>query len=228
MNSEIARQGRSSQISRVAAVKKLLVRITPLLILCLIQSNAQPGTLATQKYQLDPGQSRFMVLVKVGGLLSAFGHDHNIAIKDFTGDAIITETSVSPAALRLNIKAASLFVTDKVSASDKQKIEATMRDEALETGKYPEIAFQSTSIDVKKLAEGQYEAGIWGDLSLHGVTKRIWFPAKVTLSGPGLRATGSFTIKQSDFGMKLVSAGGGTVKVKNDLKLSFEIVGKRT
>ena len=34
-------------------------------------------------------------------------------------------------------------------------------------------------------------------------------------------------MRQSDFGIKPVSAAGGTIKVKNELKLSFDLVANR-
>ena len=98
----------------------------------------------TAPYKIDPGQSKFMVKAFAGGLLSAFAHDHNIAIRDFSGVATFTYVTVSPASLHLTVKAESLAITDKVSASDRTKIETTMRDEVLEVGKYPEIVFKST------------------------------------------------------------------------------------
>jgi hypothetical protein len=36
--------------------------------------------------------------------------------------------------------------------------------------------------------------------------------------------TGSSQLKQTDFGITPVSVGGGTVKVKDELKLDFEVV----
>ena len=39
-----------------------------------------------RRYRIDAGQSNFMVHAFVGGLLSGFGHNHNIAIKDISGE----------------------------------------------------------------------------------------------------------------------------------------------
>jgi polyisoprenoid-binding protein YceI len=98
-----------------------------------------------RRYQIDAGQSHFIVHAAVGGLLSGFGHNHNISIPGISGEAEFTDGSVAPASLQMKVRADSLSVTDKVSDSDRQTIEKTMRAEVLETGKYPEIAFKSTS-----------------------------------------------------------------------------------
>jgi polyisoprenoid-binding protein YceI len=179
---------------------------------------------ASVSYRIDSGQSKFIVRALVGGLLSSFGHNHTIGIREFTGEANITPNSIAPASMQLTIKADSLVVLDKVSASDKQEIETKMRNEVLETGQHANISFKSTNISADKTAEGQYNIQIWGDLTLHGVSKSIWFKGQMTLNGSTLRAKGEFALRQSDFKIKPVSAAGGTIKVKDELKFSFEIV----
>ena len=114
------------------------------------------------RYRIDAAQSRFTVRAFAGGFLSAFAHDHTIAIRDFAGHADFTYGTVEPASLEMTIKAASLEITDKVSTSDRQKIEGTMRDEVLEIAKYPDISFKSTSVSASKTGEGQYQARIVG------------------------------------------------------------------
>lgn len=176
------------------------------------------------RYKVDASQSKFMVKASAGGLLSALAHDHNIAIRDFDGVATFTFVSVSPASLHLTINAESLAITDKVSDSDRTKIEKTMRDEVLEVGKYPEIVFKSTGVEANKIGEGEYRAVISGEITLHGVTKAASIPVRLSFGNNILRAQGSFALKQSDYGIKRVSVAGGTIKVKDELKFSLDIV----
>jgi polyisoprenoid-binding protein YceI len=175
-------------------------------------------------YKVDAGQSRFTLRAFAGGFLSAFAHDHNIAIRDFTGEADFTYGTVEPASLRMTIKADSLAITDKVSASDRQKIEGTMRDEVLEITKYPNIVFKSTGVTASKTGEGQYQAKISGELTLHGVTRPLTIASQLEFGDKTLRARGMFSIKQSSFDIKPVSVAGGTIKVKDELKFTFDIV----
>ncbi len=162
-----------------------------------------------------------------GGLLSALAHDHTISIREFTGEARFTYGTVEPASLQLTIKAASLAVTDKVSDSDRKKIEDTMRGEVLEVDKHPEIIFKSTNVNASRVDEGKYQAKITGDLTLHGTTRSVTFDAFVTFYEASLQAKGQFAIKQSNYGIKPVSVAGGTIKVKDELKFSFDIVANR-
>jgi polyisoprenoid-binding protein YceI len=176
------------------------------------------------RYRIDAGESHFTVRAFAGGFLSALAHDHNIAIREFTGEASFTYGTVQPASLRMTIKADSLSVTDKVSASDRQKIEGTMRDEVLEVTKYPEIVFKSTGVTASKTGEGQYQGKISGELTLHGVTRPLTINAQLEFGDKTLQARGAFAVKQSSFDIKPVSVAGGTIKVKDELKFSFDIV----
>jgi polyisoprenoid-binding protein YceI len=187
-------------------------------------SSVRVRAAAPAQYRIDAGQSRFIVRAFAGGFLSAFAHDHTIAIREFTGEADFTYGTVEPASLRLTIRAGSLTVTDKISEKDRQKIEATMRDEVLEISKYPEISFKSSSVSASKIGEGQYQARIAGEVSLHGVSRPLTINARLEFGDNAMRAQGGFSVKQSSFGIKPVSVAGGTIKVKDELKFTFDIV----
>jgi len=176
-----------------------------------------------RRYRIDAGKSNFTVHAFVGGLLSGFGHNHNIAIKDISGETQFTDGTVAPASLQMKIGANSLSVTDKVSESDRQTIEKTMREQVLETGKYAEITFNSTKIEATKNSDNQYQAKIWGDLTLHGVTHNILIPAQLTFDYKTLRARGEFSLKMTDYSIKPPSVAGGTITVKDTLKFTFNI-----
>lgn len=180
------------------------------------------------RYQIDPGQSRFTVRAFVGGLLSGFGHNHTIAIRDFSGEVQFSpDNNLESASLQMRIRADSLAVIDKVSDKDRQEIEHKMRDEVLETGKYPDIVFRSTSVSARKAGDGQYQIAIQADLQLHGVTRHGQIQAQLTLSGNTLRARGEFPLRQTDYKIKPPSVAAGTIKVKDELRFSFDIVARQ-
>jgi polyisoprenoid-binding protein YceI len=180
------------------------------------------------RYRLDAGQSKFTVQAFATGLLARFGHNPTIGIRDFVGEAQFAPGALNEAALRLVVDVNSLAVLGDVKEKDRQEIERTMLDEALEASVYPEIVFQSTNITMTRIAEGRYRARIIGDLTLHGVTRNgLWIMAQVTLDGDELRAQGDFTLKQTDYKIKPISVAAGTLKLKDELKFSFDLVGHR-
>jgi polyisoprenoid-binding protein YceI len=128
----------------------------------------------------------------------------------------------------MEIDAKSLAVLDqKVSDEDRTKIFNSMHNEVIESAKYPKIAFKSVSVgDVKQTGSDSYSFTLSGDLTLHGVTKRIAVPVNVKITPQQLRATGKYALKQTDYGIKPYSAAGGTIKVKNEVVVNFSIVAK--
>lgn len=186
------------------------------------------GKTETVQYRLAADQSTFTVQAFAEGLLSAFGHDPIFAIRNFTGAAEFVAGTFESASLKVTVKAESIALTDEVKEKDRLEIVQTMREQVLEIAKYPEIVFASSNISVTRLAEGRYRARIIGDLTFHGMTqKNLWITAEVTASGDSLRARGDFPLKQSDFGIKPFSAVGGTIKLKNELKFSFDIAAQK-
>jgi polyisoprenoid-binding protein YceI len=182
---------------------------------------------ASVRYHIDSSHSKFTLRAFASGLLSFAAHNHNIAIRDFAGDAEVTYGSVEPASLNMRVKADSLAVTDKVSDSDRQKIETTMRNDVLETAKYPDIVFQSSGVSATRIDEGKYQVKIPGSLTLHGVTHNVVLNARLEFGTNDFHAVGEFPIKQSEFGIKPVSVAGGTIKVKDEVRLSFDIVARK-
>jgi len=175
-------------------------------------------------YRLDASRSKFVVRAFAGGVLWFKGHDHFVAARDFTGEARLTPGSINPASLTLNVRAASLAETRDVFTEQQKKIiNGELHDIVLEPDKYPEITFKSTDVSAK--AEGGvFKVRLGGDLTLHGVTRHVTIPADVTVSGRELRARGEFDIKRSDFNVKATSAFHGTVRVRDTLKVMFDIV----
>lgn len=179
-------------------------------------------------YHFDPAASKLTVQAFAEGLLSMFGHDPVIGVKDFQGEVSFVPETFENTSLKLTINANSLRVVNDVKEKDRQDIERTMRDEVLETGKYPEIVFQSKNVSLSRIAEGRYRARVIGDLTLHGVTQNnIWINGEVTLNDDGLKARGDFAIKQTDYKIKLVSVAGGTLKIKNEVKGRFDILARK-
>jgi polyisoprenoid-binding protein YceI len=179
---------------------------------------------AVVRYRLDAGQSRFMVRAFSGGPLWFKGHDHFIMVREFTGEAQLTPGAITPASLQITARADSLVETrDIFTEQQKQIINKELREIVLETSQYPEIIFKSTDV-TGKLAGSQFEAKIGGDLTLHGVTRRIVIPARVTLSGDTLRAQGEFTVNRGDYNVHATSAVHGLVRVRKKLKFTFDIV----
>lgn len=194
------------------------------------QSSAEAGK-ATETvgsiYVIDGRASRFTVRAFASGMLAAMGHNPTVGIRDFSGEMSFDPERAEAGSFRLGVKTASLSIQDDVSEKDRREMERLMNQEVLETAKFPEIRYEASDITVTRVSEMLYSAALNGELTLHGVTRRQPINARVTLLGSMLRASGDFTLDQSDYNIKLVSVAGGVLKVKDELKFSFEIVARQ-
>jgi polyisoprenoid-binding protein YceI len=182
---------------------------------------------ATVDYIVVSKGSNFIVRAYATGLLSAFGHNPTIAIPDFEGTIVLNPDAVEQSSLRVVIHSASLAVSDDISKADRDEIDHRMHDEVLESDSFPEIVYECSRLSASKTGEGQYWAALTGELSLHGVTRSQPVSARISVNGDTLRATGDFSVRQSDYQIRPVSAVGGTVKLKDELKLSFDISARK-
>ena len=188
--------------------------------------NPLAANFATQQYRLDSAQSKFIAHALRGGLLWFKGHDHLVAVREFSGEAHLTPESISSASLEIRAKAGSMVETSSVfTDQQKQIIDKELREIVLQPDQYPDITFHSTSVTGKAAGASQYDLNIIGDLTLHGVTHQINIPTHVTITGNDLRAQGEFSVDRDDFKVKATSAAHGLVRIKNKIKFTFDIVG---
>jgi len=203
-------------------------KFLPILLLLMnsfvIYLNAQEDLPKAGRYAVVPDQSRIEIKAGTSGMLGFMGHGHTIAPKVFSGELDLKPQETIPAVVSIRIDATSLHETADFKPEDKNKIETQMHGEVLETTKYPEISFQSTSVQYSKSPGHVFDAQIEGDLALHGVTRKITVPARIIDDGTNLRVTGEFEINRQDHKIETKSAGGGTVKVSKKLEVSFNLV----
>lgn len=202
--------------------------ILPIIVIAITLLTLSVQAQKSRTYTIVAGESSFWVFVPKTGLLSGLAHDHEIGVKSFTGKIVVPDSGASGGSLELDVDATSLAVLDKKpSEDDKKKIYNSMHTDVLESAKYPKITFKSVSVnDLKPTGGDSFSFTLNGNLSLHGVTKRIAVPVSLTINAQELRASGKYTLRQTDYGIKPYSAAGGTIKVKNDIVVNFNIVAK--
>jgi polyisoprenoid-binding protein YceI len=181
----------------------------------------------TVRYVLVAEESTFVAQAFATGLLSALAHSPKIAIRNFEGEAEFTASGarLENAHLHLRIPADSLEVIDDASESDREQINRRTRDEVLETDRFSEIVYESS----KATGSGngnRYWLALSGELTLRGITRTMPVSAKVIVNGNSLRATGDFQIRQSDFGIPPVTAAAGTIRLKDEVKCTFDILAR--
>lgn len=177
-------------------------------------------------FNINTKRSRFTIQAFAQGMLASFGHNPRISIRDFSGEIQVIPNHPESSKVQMKVSTGTLQVVDDVSEKDKKEIELAMKDEVLEASRFPEIKFESNEITGEMVFQSQYRVNITGNLTLHGVTRPLSLQAQVMVSEDQLRAQGDFQLRQTDFGLKLISVAGGTLKVKDEVKCTFDILGQ--
>jgi polyisoprenoid-binding protein YceI len=175
-------------------------------------------------YNVVPDKSVIRIEVGKGGVFGfAAGHTHEV-VGPIRGTVSADPGDLPHASIRLEIQAARLRVTGKGEPPDDvPKVQERMLgDEVLAVARHPEITFRSTSIAVASRNASDIDLRVTGELTLHGQTKSITVPVRARLDARALTASGTFSLKQIDFGIKPISVGG-VVSVKDTLSIHFTV-----
>ena len=166
-----------------------------------------------QDHPIDTANSKLHVLTFKSGLFSGVGDNHDV-------EAPIVEGTINETASRVRfvIDAQRMRVLDPHLSPDKrqQVQERMLGPEVLDATRFPQSTFESTNVE----PAGQDQLLVRGQLSLRGVTRPVSASVRKQQDG---RYVGTCTLKQRDFGIKPISIAGGTVKVKDELKIEFDI-----
>lgn len=102
-----------------------------------------------------------------------------------------------------------------------------MRERYLHTAKFPAATFKSVSVSAPAaIAPSQpADVTITGDFTLHGVTKRMTIPVRVTLLADGrIHAISTFKVRMPDFG--IVVPKNVFVTVDDAVNVRLDVFGK--
>jgi len=180
---------------------------------------------AATAYHVVPEKSLIRIEVGKGGAFGfVAGHTHEVE-GPIQGSVAADPGDLPHAAIRLEIQAAKLRVTGKGEPPDDvpEVQKRMLGDEVLAVARYPAITFRSTSIAVAGRRESEIDLRVTGELTLHGQTKSITVPVRAQLDARSLTASGTFSVKQTDFGIKPISVGG-VVNVKDALSIHFTVI----
>jgi polyisoprenoid-binding protein YceI len=193
----------------------------------LLFASAAAGA-AEQGYTVVAEQSTVRIHVGKSGVFGFAGHEHEVLAPRVRGTVVADPADLSRSSVTLSFDAAALKVTGEGEPTkDVPKVQETMTGpQVLDAARFPSITFRSKSVAGKALSAGVYDLQVTGDLALHGMTRSLTLPLRVEVAADKLTATGKTVLRHSDFGMKPVSAGGGTVKVKNEIGVDYRIVAR--
>ena len=162
------------------------------------------------------------------GFLSVLGHNPKIAVRDIRGEVqfVSTGSALEDVRVHVIINPRSPEVVDDISDKDRREIHRQMYDEVLEVERYPEITYDSSSPKIEGNS-GQYSSLMAGELTLHGESHPFAVPVRVFIMGDTLKASGEFSVSQKQYGIAPVTVAGGAIKLKDEVKCTFNIMARK-
>ena len=192
----------------------LALPVMSLALILIVVGSGFSRTVLADTRAIDTDQSKLTVYVYKSGLFSGFADDHIIDAPIAKG----TFSDTAPLSVAIEVRGGDLRVRDpKLSESKRAEVQTRMvGPDVLDTQRFPSIAFESTGIE----PTGADRWTVTGRLTIHGQARPVTF----VVARANSRYRGSVTLKQRDFGITPISIAGGVVKVKDELKIEFDVV----
>jgi polyisoprenoid-binding protein YceI len=172
------------------------------------------GATGAEKRPIDVSHSRMAVHVGKTGFFSAASHDHEIVAPISKGEVDASK----PFSVWFDVNVATMKVVDAdASDADRSAVQQRMLGpEVLDAAQFHEIHFASENVE--SIGEARWR--VHGQLTLHGQTKPIVL--ETSLENGHYRGTA--TVLQTNFGITPIQVAGGTIKVKDEVQIEYDIV----
>lgn len=179
-------------------------------------------------YTVDAAASELRIHVYRGGRAAKLGHNHVLTAPRLQGRVLLPGDDPAQAQFSLRLRFDELTIDDPLlrerigggfaGTRSNEDIEGTRRNmlKSVEATRYPDVIINSV--------------GVRGDwpvlvaeiaLSLHGTTRIERVPLRVDREPAGLTASGSFAIRQTDYGITPYALLGGLLAVEDPLAIEF-------
>jgi polyisoprenoid-binding protein YceI len=186
-----------------------------------------------QHYRISPEQSTLHILVYRGGTMAQLGHNHVISSANISGEVWLHE-SLEKSGFTIEFPVNELIVdevqarvaegsdfekpvNDDAGAGTKRNM---LKPESLDGERYPTITLRSVNITGTR-----EQPQVTAQITIKDQSREVTLPVELTVTPESLRATGEFTIRQTDFGIKPLSIMMGAIQVQDQLTIRFELVG---
>jgi hypothetical protein len=185
-------------------------------------------------YALDPKTSVVRIYAFRGGLMSKVGHNHVLSAPSFTGFAYLPSGEAANARFDLEFRLDELEIDNpeyrsglgKAFAAILRPVEIAgtrshmLGEENLQAERFPYVRVHSLQItgEFPKLAAKV-------QVELHGQKRELWIPLSIEGLPERIVVTGSFILRQTDFGIQPYTLPAGLLSVKDEVVIEFKLAG---
>jgi polyisoprenoid-binding protein YceI len=180
------------------------------------KSRAVTGEAAKTASPAAPAQAtRYAITAqnsKIDFVGSKVTGSHNGSFQDFSGQIDFTG-AVETSRVNITIK------TDSLTTDTPDLTKHLKTPDFFDIEKYPEATFVSTAI--RPGGEKGASHTVTGNLTLHGATKSVTFPATMAVTPNEASVDANFSINRKDFGINY--AGAANNLIRDDVVLTLRI-----
>lgn len=177
--------------------------------------------------RIDPALSLAVIEVRRAGSLAELGHDH--VVVSHTVQGLVAPRSgradVAVSLTTLEVDEPSLRreagMATQPSTMDVEGTRRNMLGPVLEVDRYP---FASISVRNAPADSGSHLLPV--SLTLHGVERRVEVPVRIDAREGAMTLSGSFSVAQTDFGIRPFSLLGGALAVRDKVDIRFRLTAR--
>ncbi len=183
---------------------------------------------------VDQPDAYLLAITGRAGILGFLGHEHAVLATEWSVEPEWDGSDWTGTPFTLTIPVASLVI-DRADARRIAQLKggpgaATVRKvqkrmlgpDALDAARHPTIRFVTTDV---VQGESPSELRLSGRFSMHGHSREIEVPALRARRGDGtLSLSGTFQLRQTDYGIEPQSAGLGTIDVDDLVRVRFQLL----
>ncbi len=179
---------------------------------------------AQQVYRLNPTTSRIQIHLGTAGAAGFLGHPHLIETPIKQGTFVYHPNEPGRSSVELAVDASALRVMDpKRPEKERGEIQATMQsDRVLGSKQFSAITFKSVNVEPR----ARDHLAITGNLTIRSQTRPVKVDVTLEQAGGHLKAVGKSQFLQTTFGIRPVTAGLGTVRVRDRMEITFVVFGE--
>lgn len=182
-------------------------------------------------FRIDPDDSWVVAVTETAGLFGFLGHRHAIEVTGWSADVAwqpdepgASRADFTVAARDLRIDTAQALERAGLGDGPDEETVAELQEKMLgpanlHAAEHPELHLELTRV----AAEAEDTLRVAGELTVRGRTEPVELPVAVgRRQDGGWEFTGSFTVRQSDFGIEPESVAG-VVKVADPVEIRFRV-----
>jgi len=189
-----------------------------------------------KSYDIVAERSNLRVLAYRAGSLATLGHNHVVSSDTLQGTVYVAEP-LSATTFELRLPVTGFVIDDPQERAaagpdfsapvDADDIEGTrsnlLGEKQLDALNWPEILLRCRG--ATRVAEGWV---LDVDITSRGNTRRVEIPAQITIIDDELKASGAFSLRQSELGLVPFSVMMGALKVRDQIDVHFQLTAQKS